>query len=286
MNKITKILLATSLCLILLIACAPQAVNTPLTATPTIPTTIPTEIPTTTPTEIPADTPFKEDDFVVPVRLDFESQEDFKYFNYAGSINKDETASFAQFLVPSTNLQSLVNYDTALHIRWQINAENTCERFALAPFVSQNEEVVNAYMVGVGGCSFLALQTELASLGSDNPVAYDSPFRSQGTLIMEDGQWLDVVFWIEKGTPTPSLKLFAWQTENPNIYYAEKRLLNGLEEANMFSFSFDIFFGSIAVDSFQMISGNLESYLWFNAPAFSKNYEDVVTLFNTDLSDK
>ena len=106
------------------------------------------------------------------------------------------------------------------------------------------------------------------------------------TAIMEDGQWLDAIFWIERGTPTPSLKLFAWQTENPNIYYTEKRLLNGLEEANMFAFSFDIFFGDIAVDSFQMISGNLESYLWANAPAFSKNYEDVTTLFNADLNEE
>ena len=290
MNNTTKKLLFTSLSLMLLAACAPQAVNAPLTATPTIsneiPTAAPTEISTAAPTEIPADTTSKEDDFVIPLQLDFESLEDFKYFNNAGSINKDETVSFAQFLESSTNLRSFVNYDTALHIRWKINDENTCERFALAPFVSQNKDMMDTYLVGVGGCSFQALQTELASLGSDAPVAYDAPFQSQGTLILEDGQWLDAVFWIEKGTPTPSLKLFAWQTENPNIYYAEKRLLNGLEEANMFAFSFEIFFGNIAVDSFQMVSGNLENYLQLNAPAFSRNYEVVETLFNTELNDK
>ena len=281
---------------VFLVACATQSVNTSLTATPVTSTTVPTEIPTATPTETPAYSPFKEDDFAVPMQLDFESLNDFKYFNFhfsdgdidtdKTSINKDETTSFAQFSNTSVNLQSFVRYDTALHIRWKINAENTCQRFGLAPFVSQNEEMPDGYILGVGGCSFLALQTETASLGSDNPVAYNLPFQSQGTIIMEDGQWIDVVFWIEKGTPTPSLKLFAWQTEKPNIFYAEKRLLNGLEEANMFALGFDVFFGGIAVDSFQMISGNLESYLWFNAPAFSKNYEDVMVLFNSNLYDE
>jgi hypothetical protein len=315
MNKTKKILLITSLYLASLVACAPQTVNTPPTTTPTapptttptaLPTTTPTALPTTTPTALPTTTPtapptvqpteipFSEGDFALPMQLDFESREDFKYFDILGSIGdldqsdailKDGTAIFGQSPVGGANLKPLVNNDTALHIRWKINDENTCERFSLAPFVSQ-ENIIDAYMVGVGGCSFQALQTQLASLGSDAPVAYDSPFRNQGTLVMEDGQWLDVVFWIEKGTPTSSLKLFAWQTENPNIYYAEKRLLNGLEDANMFMFSFDVFFGSIAVDSFQMISGNVESYLWFNAPSFSKNYEDLKVLFDINLDDK
>lgn len=241
--------------------------------------------------------PFKEDEFVVSLQMSFESPADIKYFDILGSVGengeeqkvaqsdavlKDGSVIFGQSPVRGANLKPRLNYGTALHIRWKINAENTCERFSLTPFTRQEEQVVNVYTVGVGGCSFQTLQTSFAS---DTPTDYDSPFQGQGSLVMEDGQWLDAVFWIEKGTPAPTLKLFAWQTENPDIYYAEKRLLTGLEEANMFLFSFDVFDGSIAVDSFQMISGNIESYLWFNAPAFSKNYENGTMLFNMSMEE-
>jgi len=242
--------------------------------------------------------PFKEDEFVVSTQMNFESPADLKYFDILGGISengeeqqatqsdvilKDGSVILGQSPARGANLKPRLNYGTALHIRWKINVENTCERFSLTPFIRQEERVVNVYTVGVGGCSFQALET---SLVSDNPIDYDSPFQGQGSLVMEDGQWLDAVFWIEKGTPTPTLKLFAWQTENPNIYYIEKRRLNGLEEANMFMLSFDVFNGSIAVDSLQMISGNIESYLWFNAPSFSKKYEDLKALFDTNLYDK
>lgn len=240
----------------------------------------------------------KKDDFVVSVQVDFESQEGFNYFDILGKVSENGeeqqvtqsnvtlengAAIFGQFPVRGANLKPRVNYDTALYIRWKINAENTCERFSLMPFINQERPTTNAYGIGVGGCSFQALQAELVS---DNPAAYDAPSQSQGTIILENDQWLNAVIWIEKGTPTPTMKIFAWQAENPNIYYIEKRLLTGLEESNMFLFSFDVVSGSIAVVSFQMISGNIESYLWFNAPAFSKNYENMVTLFNTDFNDQ
>ncbi|MBA3073530.1 MAG: hypothetical protein FP831_08035 [Anaerolineae bacterium] len=284
MNQIAKKLLFTSLCLIILAACAPQAVNNPPAATPT-------EIPVATPTEIS----FSEGDFVLSVRLDFESNESLKYFDILGgaiegqettqsdSVLKDGSVIIGQSPAGGAHLKPRLNYGTALHIRWKINAEDTCERFNVKPYLRQEEQVENVYGIGVGGCSFQNLQTELVT---DKPADYDSPYQGQGSLVMEDGQWLDAVFWIEKGTPSPTLKLFAWQTENPNIYYYEKRLLNGLEEANMFMVSFEVFNGSFAVDSFQMISGNIESYLWFNAPAFSKNYDSVAMLFNMVLDNK
>ena len=303
------------LCSLLLSACQTTNINAPISIQLYIPTQVsnqvagdilqdlPTQTPTSIPSAIVTEPPVTEKepedaaqapDFNIPLSLQFDDARDFNYFDVLGIVDEqgehlvdpddvileDSFAIFGRDPLRGANLKPRVNPGTALHVRWKINAENTCHALMLFPMLSQEITLADVYGVGVGACSYQALQVEF---GVDDGRQIDAPSKNQGTIVMDDGKWIDAVFWTEASTP-PVINLFAWETENPDLYYAEKRLLPGLDDANSYLFSFETYNGEIAVDAFRMVSGNVENYLLQNAPAFQKNHDSVLALLNTDLS--
>ncbi|RQV95357.1 hypothetical protein EH221_06240 [bacterium] len=227
---------------------------------------------------------YLEDQYIVPLDIQFDVDQEKSYFQaYGNSENmdiKDGVSNFSRYKINIAELRVKTKYNTAIHFQWKFDKDNSCSTFSLIPKNALDYEMKHLYNLQVKACQAEFLIVEA---GKENPVSLNSPSASKGKLEINNDQWMDLVFWIEYGGETPILKLLSWETDHPDNYFVASKALNGFDEASHFIFNTTSLSGSMQLDSVQLISRDIQSYLWFNSPAFQQNYKVINNVLYADL---
>lgn len=264
-----------------------------LTACASLSTSPPSPVPTTAPT--PTQIPYSKDDFRIAFDIEFEDRDNLRVFSALGTISEDGdqqvtnndvvledgVVTLGAFPVRGLNFNTMIPFNEALHLRWKITKQNTCLSLMMTPLIRQDELLTGINPVGVGDCANadLVLKTQEQYSETENFLP-----QTYGQIHLTENKWIDSVLWIEENE-IPALYLVAWETEHPEIYYVEKRALENWQEANGFMFSPDVFEGEIAMDSMKKVSGDIESYLWFNSPVFQTEIDQISSVFSEPFAE-
>lgn len=264
------------------------------TAAAPSPTTAPT--PTTSPEPSPTPLPYSETNYTTALEITFDEWRSLQNFFLLGTFDEEGNENQATYedarlengawllggtIVGGANLKSVIEFETGVHVRWKVIGEDTCHAFELMPLVAQHEPLQSSSAAGVGGCGYQHVQLE-----TQGPNSH--PSSSEGRVVMLPGTWIEAILWVERD-PGPVLKLFAWESDNPQISTMAKLEIESWREANAFMLAIEHYEDGLqdsefAVDSMKLITGDLYSYLWYHAPAFQPQHESSMEFLETDSS--
>lgn len=224
--------------------------------------------------------------FEITVQSDFNSVADLsRYYlldvGYGRPSNEDIKIEQGIFYfgtppLKALNFKPFLSFRNAIHLRWKTDDPEACYAFPLWA-VPQNSEQDDGYGVGIGGCSGLDFNIEYPNKNNDVHI----PEKVSSIFINEPSRWMDGVFWIEN-VEQVEFRGLVWYVDEPSTYSLYKANLPEWGEENNFTFSFEGYNGEIAVDYLKLVEGEIESYLWFYAPPFASNSDDILDFFNSD----
>lgn len=133
---------------------------------------------------------------------------------------------FGGTALSGANFKSKITYDSGVHLRWKVIGKDTCHAFMLIPLLSQHEPLPNSVAAGLGGCASQNVQLEIQG-------SLSAPSLSEGRTVFVPDTWIEAVLWVEK-EPEPILKLFAWESNNPQAFTIAKIKLETWQQANAY----------------------------------------------------
>jgi hypothetical protein len=237
--------------------------------------------PTITATELEASSGYQEDMYSISKSILFDSLTDLELFNYGAAGAPDHSQ---QELSPSDFIsEGIINLDgkaidfldlnvpinagVAIHARWKTTSEKICHSLCFIPPFDQS----SAYKMALGGCSQNVFNI---SFENDQAQVVDNPYVSEGMVFVEEDKWMDAVIWFEF-EPVPAFTALTWETDHPENFFVEKKMLPKDAQTGQFMFTFEVYDGSMAVDLVEIITGDIESYLWNNTSAFQDKYSMI-----------
>ena len=248
-----------------------------------------TEIPSTqVPTPLPSKTPqssFQADKnlYDISLEVDFDDISDLDYFDILSENYSDEDIKidrgkfyFGSPPIGGLNLKPILTYRTAIHLRWKVVGEQTCYAF---PFWvrADNSEMSKYYDVALGSCSYQLLELGYRIMGEEISIQDDV----YNPLVTNPDQWIEAVLWIENN-PEMEFRALVWDSGAPANYSIYRAMIPEWEGEKQFGHSFDGYEGEVAVDYLKIINGEVESYLWFNAPPFTVKSDSILGYFNSE----
>jgi hypothetical protein len=219
----------------------------------------------------------------VSLEVDFDDISDLVYFDILSDGYSDEDIKIDQgkffFGLPpirALNLKPILAYRTAIHLRWKVVDKQTCYAF---PFWVRmdNSDVSEIFEVGLGSCSYHALGLEYQNKSEEFSILDDA----YNPIVTNPDQWIEAVLWIEDN-PQMEFRALAWDSDAPAHYSIYRAAIPEWEGEKQFGFSFNGFEGEIAIDYLKIINGEVESYLWFNAPPFTVKSDSILGYFNSE----
>ncbi|RQV95356.1 hypothetical protein EH221_06235 [bacterium] len=230
----------------------------------------------------PAKRVFQESDFSIIKDINFDDAEDKNFIRPAeNEMNKPIIKDgYAELYSGAYNIYGL-EYQQGIHFRWKGNQENIDICFVLPIIfpdsVSWDENEYYRVEGRVDQALLVVYDHSALRNTSINSI-------SKGNIFPTPGKWIETVVWYEN-IDNPTINTFSWEEDNDNVYYFEKMALSGKSNPSSFDSSIDVYSNSIVLDSIKIISEDINSYLWFNAPAYQKNNEDINTVLYADLNE-
>ena len=223
----------------------------------------------------------------------FDDEADLNYFYFLGTINEEHNTDIevtredvklengnlylGEYPIRGLNTSSFFNFNSAIHFRWMMNAEETCAHFFVSPTDEYLHSNIENYMVEINSCSYSSLSVQ-ARNPSTNHI--DIPGINSGTLIIENGVWIDTVVWLNS-VPQPTINVISWETNTPDIYSINRFVINRFYHYPQIIFSLEAGEGNIAIDFLKIINDDIDNYIWDNAVVY-QNKEEIISELLSD----
>ncbi|MBN1267242.1 MAG: hypothetical protein JXA25_17250 [Anaerolineales bacterium] len=232
----------------------------------------------------PTAVPYKVDDTAFAMQAEFDQASDLNFFDvhgHDGELMPQEDILMANGSLEVSNqsaswiqLAPPLKQGIAIHLRWKSIAENgMCHEMGLSPMSEGGYDIPGACSLTYSACSGGSLELNTAP-GCETPLVKES----EGLLLIESDNWLEMVLWLDKDDPG-RVNIFSWNADYPERYSATTAFLPGSAPVDDFRFGLASYGMTLSVDTFELILEGIESYLWFNAPAFSAHYDNVMALY-------